>query len=505
MPNIFGGNVFDPNIFDAPDEGPFSGATFDGETFDTPAEAFSANAFDLDAFEVPTGEAFKPEGFQNDSFQIDEEGAVVTLAAAVAGSSAVTASVSKAIELAAAVAGTSTVTANAVLTVSLAGTAAGSSSVTGIIAVQLAGSAAGASAVTGSLSVTYGLATASAGSSAVTADVTRTLVLATASAGSSSVAAALTAEALLAGVSAGSSTVTANISRDVGLAVLVTGATVFATGTLQKNVSFEALATGSSTVTGSINRDVGLAAAAAGLTVISGDTTITGTHLLVGNVIQGRSIVTGIMSGGQHVLPWVIAGTYPESSAVVVTPASAGTFSVEVDDASTFTQGQTIYIDGVPYVIESIAGDTLTLASALLTDIQAGDIVAGELVTAINAGNFAVANSTRYDLEAATVREPTLVEMQHRYPAYVRSQVQERQISLNVYFLANTYAQRRIDYESFESALDSLTGLVSLRWTDENGFTREYLVTALSVSPDAWFHRASAVLIASEPEARAVA
>ena len=466
------------------------------------AGVFDQSAFDADVFDV--GEAAVTlaatvAGFSTVAATLTNG---VPLAAASTGSSTVSGALSATTVLIATSAGSSMVAADVHIDIALSGTSAGSSSVAGIIATTIAGVSTGSSTVTGTLSRTLGLAATPAGSSTVTSAVSRDRGVDGIESGTSYVTAELTADIGLEALVEGSSSVTGNMTADVLLAASVAG---FSTVTASISTYIAASVAGASSVTANLTSARGLAALSTGKSTVAADVMVTSIKSLVPVLVRGRSVVSGSLTGGTVALTWSISGTYPDSSASVTAPAAAGTSTVTVDDGSIFTQGQTIYINGIPYMIESISGDTLTLGSALLTNVEAGDLVEGELDTAINATSIAVANRTRYDLDAAIVREPILADMQARHPAYVRSQVRERQINLDVYFLANTYSQRRIDYESFESALDSLTGLVSLRWTDENGVTREYLVTALSVSPDAWFHRASAVLIAAEPEARAVA
>lgn len=123
----------------------------------------------------------------------------------------------------------------------------------------------------------------------------------------------------------------------------------------------------------------------------------------------------------------------------------------------------------------------------------------------INTGAFAVAHESLLSLEAMPQFEPVLVDMQDRAPVYIRSQMLERNIDLVVFILSNTYSQRRADYEELLSALDSLSGVVTLRWTGNDGNTREYYASALSASADAWFNRATIRLVAPNPFAAQVA
>lgn len=198
----------------------------------------------------------------------------------------------------------------------------------------------------------------------------------------------------------------------------------------------------------------------------------------------------------------VITGDYGAISSTTTSPSAHGSMTVNVADGSVFSIGQYVSIGGGTYLVAGVAGNILSLSSPLLMDVSSGSAVIGYASTSLNTGPYAVAHQTLLDLEAMSPRQAVMVEMQDREAVHVRSQVIDRSISFNIYLLSPTMSQRRADYEAFVDTLDSLSGLVTLRWTAEDGRTREFLVSTLSVSPDAWYQRCSAVLVAPDPYAR---
>lgn len=116
--------------------------------------------------------------------------------------------------------------------------------------------------------------------------------------------------------------------------------------------------------------------------------------------------------------------------------------------------------------------------------------------------SYATAAETLTMLEAMSPREPVMVDMAHRSPVYIRSQIQARPVGLTVFFLQPDALDRKLDYDVLLAALNPSAGLVPLTWIDTTGapITKTLLVHASSFVPSNWFSRASAELIAPNPE-----
>lgn len=112
---------------------------------------------------------------------------------------------------------------------------------------------------------------------------------------------------------------------------------------------------------------------------------------------------------------------------------------------------------------------------------------------------YAVGADTLTMLEAMSPYEPVLVDMAHRHPVYIRSQVQARPITLVVYFLRPDANDRKLDYDALLAAVDPSTGLKTLSWTD-GATTKSLRVIASSFIAVNWFASASGELVAPNPE-----
>lgn len=129
-------------------------------------------------------------------------------------------------------------------------------------------------------------------------------------------------------------------------------------------------------------------------------------------------------------------------------------------------------------------------------------------VTAVSVNGLAIHDGLKYAvgadtltmLEAMSPHEPVLVEMANRPPVYVRSQIQARPITLVVFLLRNDANDRKIDYDALLVAINPATpGLKVLSWTD-GGTTKTLRTVTSSLIPSNWFSRASAELVAPNPE-----
>jgi len=115
---------------------------------------------------------------------------------------------------------------------------------------------------------------------------------------------------------------------------------------------------------------------------------------------------------------------------------------------------------------------------------------------------YAVSADTLPLLEGMSPNQPIMVEMANRYPAYVRQQPQARPVTLVVYLIRPNALDRKTDFDVLKTALDTSTGLATLTWVDTTGptVTKTLKVHCASLTPANWMARASAELIAPNPE-----
>jgi hypothetical protein len=111
---------------------------------------------------------------------------------------------------------------------------------------------------------------------------------------------------------------------------------------------------------------------------------------------------------------------------------------------------------------------------------------------------YNVDRETLYALTAGTPKEPRLVAMAGRHPAYVGETPTARTIPLVVYMKATTEATRRTDWASLVAKLDSSSALVDVRWTD-GGTTLRYWCAVTDATASADFSVATANLVAPDP------
>ena len=118
----------------------------------------------------------------------------------------------------------------------------------------------------------------------------------------------------------------------------------------------------------------------------------------------------------------------------------------------------------------------------------------------INDGaNYAVSADTLTMLEAAGSNEAVMVDMQYRPPVYIRSQPTAKSIELGVFFTNVNALDRKADYDALKAASENTAGLVPLTWTD-GATTKTLYVHRETLVPSRWFHRASASLVAPDPD-----
>jgi hypothetical protein len=325
--------------------------------------------------------------------------------------------------------------------------------------------------------------------------------LAGSASGVSAASAQISPDRGLAGSSAASSTASASILRVRGVSGSASGVSA-SSGTIVRERRLFASSTALSTASGSLSRVRWLSGTTSGTSGATGALTLAGAVFLNGSA-SGTSYATGNLSGGSAGSS-IFLGAYT-ATVVVSAPSVAGGASIYVVDAAGLTVGGALLIAGFKYFVSGVSGPVVSLTSNLMTNVYAGQAVFVQSLLPMDTSAYAVAHQTLLDLEAMAPHESVLVEMQNRSPIYIRSQPKERAISLSVFFLANSYQQRRLDYDDFTASLDSLSGVATLTWTGSDGRIREYLVTVISVSPDAWFNRATASLIAPNPYAIQVA
>ncbi len=130
------------------------------------------------------------------------------------------------------------------------------------------------------------------------------------------------------------------------------------------------------------------------------------------------------------------------------------------------------------------------------TSLQVGR---GSLLELIGS-TYNVARETAYALTAATPKEPRLVAMAGRHPAYIGETPTAKSIPLVVYMKATSEVTRRTDWAAVVAKLDSTAGLVEVRWTD-GGTTKRYWCSATDAVADVEFSVGTANLIAPDPVA----
>lgn len=135
-----------------------------------------------------------------------------------------------------------------------------------------------------------------------------------------------------------------------------------------------------------------------------------------------------------------------------------------------------------------------------VTSIQVGR---ASLLELIAAGSMTVARETLYALTALPPKEPRLVKMAGRHPAYVGETELERSIPLIVFFRNASEDTRRAAFATLLTYLDSSAGLVQIRWTD-GGTTKKFYASVTDGVADADFSVGTANLIAPDPVAEAV-
>src|SRR3990167_11500271 len=111
-----------------------------------------------------------------------------------------------------------------------------------------------------------------------------------------------------------------------------------------------------------------------------------------------------------------------------------------------------------------------------------------------------VDRATLYALTAGTPKEPRLVAMAGRLPAYVGETPTARTIPFVIYMKAASEVTRRTDWAAVVAKLDSTAGLVELRWTD-GGTTLRYWCAVTDAAADVLFSVGTANLIAPDPVA----
>jgi len=131
-----------------------------------------------------------------------------------------------------------------------------------------------------------------------------------------------------------------------------------------------------------------------------------------------------------------------------------------------------------------------------VTSVQVGR---GSLLELIGT-TYNVDRATLYALTAGTPKEPRLVAMAGRFPAYVGETPTARVIPFVIYMKAASEVTRRTDWAAVVAKLNSTAGLVELRWTD-GGTTLRYWCSVTDAVADVLFSVGTANLIAPDPVA----
>lgn len=290
-----------------------------------------------------------------------------TLAAAVAGSSALTAALTTSITPAASVAGSSTLTAALTTSITAAAAVSGSTVDTAALttAIAMAAAVAGSSVLTAALTANSGInfAAAVAGSSSLTAALSTSITLAAAVSGSSTLTAALTTAITTAAAVSGSSSPTAALSTSITPAAAVAGSSVLSAA-LTTAITPAASVAGSSALTAALTTQITLAAA------VSGSSTLTAS-LAVGAgmsaAVSGSSVLTAALS--TSITP---AAAVSGSSSLTAALSTAITPAAAVSGSSTLTAALSTSIR----LAGAVSGSS-ALSASLSTSIAAAAAVSG--------------------------------------------------------------------------------------------------------------------------------
>lgn len=132
-----------------------------------------------------------------------------------------------------------------------------------------------------------------------------------------------------------------------------------------------------------------------------------------------------------------------------------------------------------------------------ITSIQVGP--AGSLLELVGS-TYNVDRETLYALTAGVPKEPRLVAMGGRHPAYVGETPTARTIPLVIFMKNTSEATRRTDWAAVVAKLNSTSTLIEIRWTD-GGTTLRYWCSATDSSASTDFAVGTADLIAPDPVA----
>lgn len=131
-----------------------------------------------------------------------------------------------------------------------------------------------------------------------------------------------------------------------------------------------------------------------------------------------------------------------------------------------------------------------------VTSVQVGR---GSLLELVGS-TYNVARETLYGLTAGTPKEPRLVAMAGRHPAYVGETPLAKTIPFVIYMKNASEVTRRSDWAAVVAKLDSTDGLVEIRWTD-GATTKSYWVSVTEAVADVDFSVGTANLVAPDPVA----
>lgn len=115
---------------------------------------------------------------------------------------------------------------------------------------------------------------------------------------------------------------------------------------------------------------------------------------------------------------------------------------------------------------------------------------------------YNVDRQTLYALTSGTPKEPRLVAMAGRFPAYIGETPLQKTIPLVIYMKATSEVTRRVDWAAVVAKLDSTAGLVAIRWVD-GGVAKRYWCSVTDAAADVDFSVGTANLVAPNPVAEA--
>lgn len=136
-----------------------------------------------------------------------------------------------------------------------------------------------------------------------------------------------------------------------------------------------------------------------------------------------------------------------------------------------------------------------------ITSVKVGSTNGSGGVEVFASSDYALLNSAVFALYAASPQLAITMDMQQRYPYFLRRQPQARTLEFEVKMLSGAADTRKSKYLALVAALrpSSLGALVEISWVD-SATTRVYYVYAENMIAGSWFQTMAATLIAPNPD-----